>query len=129
MMQPQGVWVLYFCCNAQTAVSQSPLLGLCYSSITIVAASVILLLAMLLLTLFSSILVCKVILLMSCQQGRIALKDGPRQQCAVTNFKFTRSQLRSACDMFKPVRLKVGHMVPQGGHTEFLRGHKRMMEN
>jgi hypothetical protein len=39
----------------QTEVSQSPQLGLCCSSIAIVAVSVILLLAMLLLTLFVSV--------------------------------------------------------------------------
>jgi len=43
----------YLCCDAETAVGQSPIFGLCDASVTIIAASVILLLAVLL-TLFSS---------------------------------------------------------------------------
>jgi hypothetical protein len=45
----------YFFQNTETAICQSPFLGYCPSSITIVAALVILLIAMLLLTFSSSI--------------------------------------------------------------------------
>ena len=44
----------YFCCDAETGVGQSPLFGLCDASVTIIAASVILLLATALLISFSS---------------------------------------------------------------------------
>lgn len=72
-----------FAHDAETAISPSLLLGLCLSSITVVAASVILLLSMLLLILFSGVHVCKVFLLMSFERGSIALMDRPGQQCAV----------------------------------------------
>jgi hypothetical protein len=62
------------CHGTETAIGQSPLLGLCYSSITIAATSVILLLATILLTLFSSVHIWKVFFFMSCQYGSIVLK-------------------------------------------------------
>ena len=74
-------------CNQPT-----PLLGLCLSSLTVVATSVILLLATQLLTPFSTEHVCKVLFPMSCQHDSKALKDGT---------KLTHSQLQSACNMFK----------------------------
>jgi hypothetical protein len=103
----------------RTAISLSPLPGLCHSTIAIIATSLILLLAMLLLMLFNSVHVCKVLLLMSWQCGRIALKDRPGQQCARVNIKFTCSQLHFACPIFKPVVLKVGHIAPRGPHHVF----------
>jgi len=103
----------------RTAISPSLLLTLCHSSIAIIAASLILLLAMLLLMSFNSVHVCKVLLLTSCQRGRIALKDRPGQQCATANIKSTCSQLHSACPIFKLAVLKAEHIAPRGPHHVF----------
>jgi hypothetical protein len=54
MMQPRVMWVLHVSCDAETAISPSPVLSLCHCSITIVAAQVILLLAVLLLLAYVS---------------------------------------------------------------------------
>jgi hypothetical protein len=103
----------------RTAISPSPLPGLCHSTITIIATSLILLLAILLLMLFNTAHVRKVLLLTSWQRGRIALMNRPGQQCARFNIKFTCSQLHSACPIFKPVVLKVGHIAPKGATSHF----------
>jgi hypothetical protein len=73
-----------FCCSAETAFGQWPLLGLCHSSITILATSAILLLAKITLMLFCTPKVCKVQFLMSCKCGCTVLKDGSVQGLATT---------------------------------------------
>jgi len=97
----------------QTAISLSPLPGLCHSTIAIIATSLTAS-SRAAANLFNSVHVCKVLLLTLCQHGRTALKDRPGQQCARANIKFTCSQLHSACPIFKPVVLKVGHIAPSG---------------
>ena len=67
-------WYRYFFGNADTAVSQSLLLHLCYSSIITAAISVILFLTMVQWTLLSSVHVWKVFFLISCQHGSAKLK-------------------------------------------------------
>jgi hypothetical protein len=69
--------VTHFCCSAETVFGQCPLLGLCHSSITILATSVILLLAEIMLMQFCTLNVCKVQFLMSCKCGCTVLKDEP----------------------------------------------------
>jgi len=66
----------YFFDDADIVISQSPLLGLYYSSITTVATLFIFLLAMLLLKLFSSIHACKALCLISRQYYSPALQAG-----------------------------------------------------
>ena len=105
-----------------TAISPSPLPGLCHSSIAIIATSLILLLAMLLLMLFNSVHVCKVLLLMSCQHGRIALKNRPGQQCARANsVPEPTLNLLAASFILHVLYLnqwfsKWGHIAPKGPH-------------
>jgi len=110
-------FVLFLRCELQSVPPHY--LSSCHSSIAIIATSLILLLAMLLLMLFNSVHVCKVLLLTSCQRGRRALKDRPGQQCARANITFTSSQLHSACPIFKPAVLKVGHIASRGPHHIF----------
>jgi len=74
----------HFCRSAETAFGQCQLLGLCHSSITILATSVILLLAEITLMLFCTLNVCKVQFLTSCKCGCIVLKDGSMQGLATT---------------------------------------------
>jgi len=85
----------YLFCYTETAVSLSPLLGLCRSSIVTVTTSVILVLVMLLIMLLTSVHVYKFFCLTSCQHGSLSLKAGSVQRlanCTVANLKLAWSK-------------------------------------
>lgn len=66
----------YFFDNANTVIRQSPLIGLCHSSITTVATLFIFLLVTLLLKLFSSVDTSKAFCHTLCQYYKLALQAG-----------------------------------------------------
>jgi len=104
MTQLHGTWVLCFH-EAENAIRQLLLLGLCRSSINTVPASLILLLAMLQLTLCSAVSFINLFpYIMPTRQHR---NEGQPhlcmawQQWTVSNSKSTQSKLCSACNTFK----------------------------
>jgi hypothetical protein len=72
-------WATKICLDAEAAMLMSPLLGLCHTSITMAATSVILLLATIMLTSLGSGNVWKDFLLTSCQRDTGAPKGGSVQ--------------------------------------------------
>lgn len=104
MMQHHGAWMLHFCHSAVIAISQSPLLGICCSSITVVATSVILLLDVLLVMLFGRVNVWKVFFSHQANVAAYHRRLGlcmAHQQYAVVDSKFTQSKLCSMCNKFE----------------------------
>jgi hypothetical protein len=86
---------------AETALGESPLLGLCHFSLTIAATSVIFLLTTIMLTLFSNTNVWKVSFLTSRQRGSVAVLCMFQLQCAIAMSKQTRLKLHSSCNAFQ----------------------------
>jgi len=102
--QLHGTWMLHFH-DAENAIRQLLLLGLCRSSINTVPASLILLLAMLQLTLCSAASFINLFpYIMPTRQHRVKGQPGlcmAWQQLTVSNSKSTQSKLCSACNTFK----------------------------
>lgn len=68
-------WITHFCCNAETAIGQCPLLSVSNFSIAIVATSVVLFLIKIMFMAFSSVNMWRVFLAKSCPHGSVTLRN------------------------------------------------------